>query len=61
MFLKEQKRSLSGTRVRNDKFYIDQHIVKESNTKRKNVAMARINKKKDSMDNKVFENVQNIR
>ena len=46
LFPEEQKRYRKGTRGTGDLPYIDQHILKESKTKRKNVAMAWIDYKK---------------
>ena len=46
LFCEEQKRCHRETRGRGDLLYIDKHILNDSKTKRKNVALARINCKK---------------
>ena len=47
LFSKEQKRCWRGTKGKEDLLYIDQHILKESKLRRKNIAIAEIDKKKN--------------
>ena len=46
LFPEEQKGSLKGTRGTGELRYIDQHILKESKTRRKNLSMVWIDNKK---------------
>ena len=66
LFPEKQKGCRKGSRGTADLLYIDQHILSESNTRRKNVAMAWTDYKKGiwygstKLDNKMSQNVQNI-
>ena len=46
IIIEKQKGYNSGTRGRGDLLYIDQHILEETKTRRKNVTMTRIDSKK---------------
>ena len=59
LFLEEQKGYHKGSRGTGELLYIDQHILNESKTRWKNLAMAWIGPTK--LDNKLTQNVQNIR
>ena len=66
LFLDEQKRCCKRSRSTAELLYIDQHILNESKTIRKNLAMVWIDYKKaydmvlQSWDKKLPQNVQNI-
>ena len=67
LYPEEQKRCRRGSRGTGEFLYRDQHILNESKTRRKNLAMAWIDNKKayktvpQSWIKKLPENVQNIR
>ena len=48
-FLEEQKVCHKGSRGTGELFYIDQHILNESKTRRKNLAMAWIDNKRQTI------------
>ena len=65
LFREEQKGCCKGSRGTGELLYIDQHILDENKTRRKNLAMAWIDYKKahkrpTKLDNKLPQNVQNI-
>ena len=66
-FLKEQIGCRKESRGTGKLLYMDQYILNESKTRRKNLPIARIDNKKDiwywpaKLDNKLLQKVQNIR
>ena len=66
LFPEKQKGCHKGIRGTGKRLYIDQHVFNESKTKLKNIAKACIGNKKAydmaplMLDNKVFQNVQDI-
>ena len=67
LFPVEQKVCHKGSRGTAELLYVDQHILSESKTRQKNLAMAWIDYKKGlqygstKLDNELPQNVQNIR
>ena len=66
LFPEERKGCCKGSRGTAELLYIDQHILNESKTRRKNLAVAWVDYKKGiwygapNLDNKLPQNVQNI-